>query len=580
MNAQDLYDINTIQKIEITFSQANWDYILDTAKAGSDSYLMALEVKINGISYDSVGVKYKGNSSYNATRVKNPLHIEMDHFADRYYLGYKDIKLSNGYNEPTNIREALLYGMLQNYTWASKANFAQVYINDTLKGLYTNVEAVSKTFLKDRFGSKKYTFVFADLGGCDLVYRGTDTTLYYTPYTMKSDYGWTDLMNLCGTLDYNMPSIENILDVDRALWMHAFNNLTVTLDSYAGNGKHNYYIYEDKNGRFNPIHWDLNGGLGIFARPYTGPSWTVTQLENMTPTLHMAAADTAWPLIYKLLNTPLFYRMYFAHMRTILNENFANNSYYTTAQNLQAIIDTAVQSDFNQFFTYTQYQANLTTNVTVGTRTYPGITSLMSNRMNYLNTTPELQQIPPVIISIGVSDPTPPLNSTFFLTAEVSNANAVYLGTRNDWEDRFIRIPMYDDGLNGDGAAGDGVYGAVVIMDYTVKQYFIYADNPNAGVFSPERAEHEYYTILSQEDAPHIDILIFPDPVADYFSISVPDTTCSVQVFDMLGRILIDEKILTNEHKIYVTLANGIYCYRVNKGEGIAAKGFFRVLKQ
>lgn len=36
--AQSFYDINVIQKIELTFEQSNWDYMLDTAKAGSDGY--------------------------------------------------------------------------------------------------------------------------------------------------------------------------------------------------------------------------------------------------------------------------------------------------------------------------------------------------------------------------------------------------------------------------------------------------------------------------------------------------------------------------------------------------------------
>ncbi|MBK7818515.1 MAG: hypothetical protein IPJ60_13975 [Sphingobacteriaceae bacterium] len=39
--SQNFYDINTIQKIEISFNQSNWDYILDTAKQGSDSYTMS-----------------------------------------------------------------------------------------------------------------------------------------------------------------------------------------------------------------------------------------------------------------------------------------------------------------------------------------------------------------------------------------------------------------------------------------------------------------------------------------------------------------------------------------------------------
>ena len=54
---------------------------------------------------------------------------------------------------------------------------------------------------------------------------------------------------------------------------------------------------------------------------------------------------------------------------------------------------------------------------------------------------------------------------------------------------------MLDNGLNGDGTAGDGIYGISVPVTSPEIQYYIYAENNNAGLFSPERAEHEYYTL-------------------------------------------------------------------------------------
>ena len=111
--AQSFYDINTIQTISITFSQSNWDYMLDTAKAGSDGYIMAQSVNVNGTIYDSVGVKYKGNSTYNPSYVKNPFHIELDTYKEQDYEGYKDIKLSNVAKDPSFLREVLSYSILR-----------------------------------------------------------------------------------------------------------------------------------------------------------------------------------------------------------------------------------------------------------------------------------------------------------------------------------------------------------------------------------------------------------------------------------------------------------------------------------
>src|SRR4051812_13457524 len=78
------YDINKIQKIEIFFPQAKWDYIMDTAALGKEGYLLG-KIKINGKAFDSVGVKYKGNSSYDSTYLKNPVHIELNAYKDQDY---------------------------------------------------------------------------------------------------------------------------------------------------------------------------------------------------------------------------------------------------------------------------------------------------------------------------------------------------------------------------------------------------------------------------------------------------------------------------------------------------------------
>ena len=149
-NAQSFYDLNTIQTIEITFAESNWDALLDTAEA-TDAYIAAQSISINGVAYNNVGVKYKGNSSYNPNQVKNPFHIELDTYIDQNYQGYTDIKLSNVIFDPTFIREALGYKIIGNYMDVPKANYAKLYINGTYIGLYTNVESISKKLVNDKF---------------------------------------------------------------------------------------------------------------------------------------------------------------------------------------------------------------------------------------------------------------------------------------------------------------------------------------------------------------------------------------------------------------------------------------------
>lgn len=505
-SSQTFYDINTIQTIEINFTQSNWDYMLDTATSGAESYIMANWVKINGVQFDSAGVKYKGNSSYNASQVKNPFHISLDAFKDQDYQGYTDVKLSNVAKDPSFVREVLSYSILRQYMNAPLSNYAKVYVNGTFIGLYVSSESVSKKFVEDHFYSKDRAFFKCNPpGGAgpgttsrpNLVYLGTDSTLYYSAYEMNSDQGWEDLIALCDSLSSNINNIEKILDVDKALWMIAFDNTLVNLDSYIGGFTQNYYLYRDHNGRFNPVVWDLNESFGTFNQTGTVALTNTTAKQQMTPTLH--SGDANWPLVQKLLAVPMYKRMYIAHMRTLLSENFASGTYFTTAQSLQSLISTTVNSDVNKFFSYSQFTSNLTTDVTSGMTSAPGLSNLMNGRNTWLNTQTDFTATHPVISSVAPSNSSPALNTNVTITANVTgaNSNGVYLGYRYSIYDAFKRIPMYDDGAHNDGAAADGTFGADLAVNSSYIHYYIYAENNNAGMFSPQRAEYEFYSLFA-----------------------------------------------------------------------------------
>jgi hypothetical protein len=511
VNAQNFYDLNTIQKIEISFSQIDWDYQLDTAKAGSEGYIMAQWVKINGNQYDSVGVKYKGNSSYNPTSLKNPFHISLDEYKSQSYQGYKDIKLGNGYSDPSAIREVLSYEILQNYMDCPKSNFAQLYINGNYIGLYSNTESIGKSFCSDHFYSSGNALIKCNpvvtpspVTKSNLKYSTADSTSYFNYYEVKSNFGWKQLVGLCDTVTNYPSSISSMLDMDRVIWMLAFNNVLINLDSYTGVFAQNYYLYKDNTGHFNPVTWDLNMSLGGF--PYVGSgassmgSLTVTNMQQLTPFIH--STDVYWPLIKDVMSNPMYKKMYIAHMRTITNEIFASNNYVTSANQLQVLVDGAVAADTNSDFTYSQFQNGLTTNYTFGSYTVPGISNLMSARVTYLQSTADFTYSTPSITGIAASPALPSLNSTVTITAQVTNTSTVYLGYRYDIADKFTRILMYDDGLHNDGTAGDNVFGGSFPMLSSKVHYYIYAENTNAGMFSPERAEHEFYTLLADAQNP------------------------------------------------------------------------------
>ncbi|HLG35926.1 MAG TPA: CotH kinase family protein, partial [Bacteroidia bacterium] len=353
----------------------------------------------------------------------------------------------------------------------------------------------------------------------NLKYISTDSSAYTTYYEIKSDYGWNELIALCDTVTNHASGIGSVMDMDRAIWMLAFNNVLVNLDSYSGVFCQNHYLYKDSYGYFNSVIWDLNMCLGGF--PFAGSGATslgslnVTAMEQLPLNLH--SADIYWPLINTVFNNPMYKRMFIAHTRTITSEMFASNLYQSSAASLQALVDTAVQSDSNKFFTYAQFQNGMTSNTIVGSYTVPGISNLMSARVTYLQGTTDFSYTPPTIIAVTPSNSSPLINTNVTITATVTNtnSNAVYLGYRFQNPEKFTRVLMYDDGTHNDGAAGDNAYGASFLISSAQTQYYIYAENNNAGLFSPERAEHEFHTLLTNVQTAVLGQVVLNEFLAD-----------------------------------------------------------------
>lgn len=499
--AQSFYDINAIQEIKISFYQFNWQHLLDSLKnEPGEPYLIVPTVEVNGVVFDSVGVKYKGYSSYDPDNLKNPIHIELNHVKKgQTYQGIEDIKLSNVYADPTFVREVLSYEILRKYMNEPLANYAKVWLDGEYWGVYVNVESVNKKFVRKHFhtdGDNPFfkcnpIDVLGTNGHSDLKYEEDhpDSAFYYPRYELRSDYGWAELLALMDTLTNYPHKAQNVVDVDRALWMLAFNNVFVNLDSYTGAYAQNYYIYQDKNERWLPVVWDLNMSFGSFNNLDGDNLLNAQQMKQIDP-LAQATNDFR-PLIKSLLEDPVYRRMYLAHVRTILQENFSSLNYKFRAQALQDLIDASVQADNKKFYTYAQFHDNLDQDVSPGNvlELVPGITNLMSGRYNYLTTHPALSPTPPTISNVADLQ-----DGEVYVTANVQNATTVFLYFRYDSADIFQSLQMWDDGQHYDGTAGDSRYGQSFPYNGLVGQYYVYAENANAGMFSPQRAEHEFYT--------------------------------------------------------------------------------------
>ena len=128
--AQGLYDLDHITQIELTFAETDWEYPLHYYRSLGNGDRHLGYATVNGVRFDSVGVRFKGFSSYRRSYRKNPLNIKLDHVRKKAdYQGFETLKLSNGNLDPSWLREVLAYKIARKYMVAPQSNDAQVFAN-------------------------------------------------------------------------------------------------------------------------------------------------------------------------------------------------------------------------------------------------------------------------------------------------------------------------------------------------------------------------------------------------------------------------------------------------------------------
>ena len=104
------YETDAIREIQIDFYDENWDHLLDSLYVEGENGRILANVSIDGSTYYSVGVRYKGYSSVSVNNIKNPFNIKLDHvIEDQNHEGIDKLKLSNVIHDPSFLREVLSY---------------------------------------------------------------------------------------------------------------------------------------------------------------------------------------------------------------------------------------------------------------------------------------------------------------------------------------------------------------------------------------------------------------------------------------------------------------------------------------
>lgn len=267
-----VFNKNKVTTVDIEIAEEDWADMLENA---TDKELKQANITVNGKRIENVAIRTKGSSSLHSVVSSDSdrysLKIDFDYYDDTQSLyGLKKLNLNNNFSDSTLMREYISYELMEQMGLPTPANsYMYVTVNGEERGLFLGVEAVDETFLANNYGSNDGFLFKPDGTGSDLKYI-SDNIADYTGIGLKTNEGNVDQSKFIEMIEAinSGGDIEKYIDVDEMLRYFAMNTALVSLDSYQGNMKHNYYLYED-NGVFSIIPWDFNmsfGGFGVGGR--------------------------------------------------------------------------------------------------------------------------------------------------------------------------------------------------------------------------------------------------------------------------------------------------------------------------
>jgi spore coat protein H len=285
-----------------------------------------------GKEWKCAGIRVKGNSSlltsWSRGIKKLPFRIDFNKYKDslpeikgQSFFGFTKLSFSNNNNDNSFLREKITADLFREAgVKAPHTAFYRVYIDigegPVYFGLYTAVEVVDDTMLKDQFGDDSGNCYKPDGEGARFA-AGTFETASFEKKANKKQAEWGDVQKLHDVLNSDLrksgtkhwqTELESVFDVPAFINWLAVNTTIQNWDTY-GQMAHNYYLYNNPStNKLVWIPWDNNEALRNGGRG--------------TMSLSMSEVTDDWPLIRYLVDVPEYSAMYKADVKTFITNVF------------------------------------------------------------------------------------------------------------------------------------------------------------------------------------------------------------------------------------------------------------------
>ena len=183
-------------------------------------------------------------------------------------------------------------------------------------------------------------------GGANLVYSDDEISSYssifnYTVFKKTTENDYKTLIGILKNLNEGT-NLEESIDVEEVLKYFAVNTFLVNLDSYAGNMKHNFYLYEE-DGKLQILPWDYNLAFGAFEMS------DASKVINFPIDAPVTDSMENSPLISKLLEVDAYKEMYHSYLQELVDKYITSGKYEETINKLDTLIGDYVKNDATAF---------------------------------------------------------------------------------------------------------------------------------------------------------------------------------------------------------------------------------------
>lgn len=367
LTAGEFFEDTSVWEVEIEVTPENYANLepTDGRDFGADFAYVHGRVRVAGQSFEDVGLRYKGNSSYSTARgiPKKSFKIDFNHFIKgQKFLGLTKVNLNNNVLDPSQIREALACRLWRRMNLpASRTAFARVTLTvpgrfeRKFLGLYTMVEQVDGTYLSDRFGSKNGLLLKPErcLG---LPFLGESFGDYESVYVPKSQVDpllaarlidFTRLIHQADDEEF-ATRIGSFVDLGQLARFTAVHTVLSHLDSFLLRG-HNFYLYlPSREGRFAFLPWDVNSTFASHRSAGSPEQQFDLSVDHPFAEGHR--------LLERLMTTGSFRDAYLAAVTQLVTSHFSRETVKRDMEELRTAVEPTVRED--PFSSHLEFVAN------------------------------------------------------------------------------------------------------------------------------------------------------------------------------------------------------------------------------